>query len=845
MAEHVRNLLAREGYTFRPSTIQTFSKFLAEQVPDCRTASPYALRLLLEAILDRTPVPAWEAVRDFPGFRQALAGVLEEFAAAGGDAASLAALRAQGSFEAPLAEPLIAILGELEAELAHRGLLPRTEWMRQVTSAIENDGLRGIRRLYLDGFLSFPAPDLGALAALSRQAELTVTLPDWPGAAHARAALRALGLEERVLSGRKATDRPVLVSPPTLEQEVEEICRRILAANRPFREIGVLVRNTARYAPALRTALSRFGIPARFYLAEPLAGHPVVRYFSLLVESARTGFDHEPLLAALTMNLSPAGGTPHGDRLDFQLREQLPNRGLEAIRALDRDSRLNGFLQHLDALGAAIAGSAPAAEWPRRLAILNATLHLRRPSDGIPHEAAHLLRGQSAALRAFEDALGETAAALGPDTLVGFDDFWRKALTVLGLIPLRVPDHRADVVHVIDAWEARQWNLPLVFLCGLLEGEFPAYPHEEPLLADPARGKLQAAGFLVKTQADRQREEDFLWQMALTRASEQLVLSYPRFNEAGEPNLPSFHLAAVDAVTEACVPCRPEPEQRRAAAASPALDDESLRERLAGLHSRWRPTAIESFLQCPFQFFSRYTLRLEGVPPRPEARLDSLAQGNLVHTALAEWHRGAGAMEPLFQRLFEEFCREHRVREGYASELARMEMLRNLLAVVEDPRLEPGWRTEVEQPFEVDLEPGVTISGRIDRYDVSPEDAARLYDYKYSGAAGLARRFQPGEAGRFVQGGLYLLALAPRYRIASFHYCGLKGEVRWRGWEGQVEIRQLMEQARELTLDAVRRITAGDAAARPWSADACGYCEYRDACRIRAASPALAAGAPE
>jgi ATP-dependent helicase/DNAse subunit B len=275
------------------------------------------------------------------------------------------------------------------------------------------------------------------------------------------------------------------------------------------------------------------------------------------------------------------------------------------------------------------------------------------------------------------------------------------------------------------------------------------------------------------------------------------------------------------------------------------LQDETLREQLPNLHPRWRPTAIESFLQCPFQFFSRYTLRLSGVPPPPESRLDPLAQGNLVHNALAEWHRTRESMEALFQRLFEDFCRVKRVREGYASELARMEMLRNLLALLENPRLQPEWRTEVEQPFQVELEAGVTVSGRIDRYDVSPDGSARLYDYKYSGAIGLARRFQPEEAGRFVQGGLYLLALAPRFHVASFHYCGLKGGVRWRGWEGPVEILELTEQARSLTIEAVHRIAAGDVAVRPWSADACRYCDYRDVCRVKAIPAVRIAGAVE
>ena len=60
---------------------------------------------------------------------------------------------------------------------------------------------------------------------------------------------------------------------------------------------------------------------------------------------------------------------------------------------------------------------------------------------------------------------------------------------------LRVPDHRRDVVHVIDAFEARQWSLPVVFVCGLLEKEFPKYQSEDAILPDPLRRDSAISGY--------------------------------------------------------------------------------------------------------------------------------------------------------------------------------------------------------------------------------------------------------------------------------------------------------------------------------------------------------------
>src|ERR1035437_6834713 len=84
----------------------------------------------------------------------------------------------------------------------------------------------------------------------------------------------------RAGGGPGATPAMALVRAPGIEREAEEIARRILeqaAAGRPFREMGIVVRAAETYAPVLRAALERFGIPARFYFDSRLDRHPAVR----------------------------------------------------------------------------------------------------------------------------------------------------------------------------------------------------------------------------------------------------------------------------------------------------------------------------------------------------------------------------------------------------------------------------------------------------------------------------------------------------------------------------------------------------------------------------------------
>ena len=91
-------------------------------------------------------------------------------------------------------------------------------------------------------------------------------------------------------------------------------------------------------------------------------------------------------------------------------------------------------------------------------------------------------RSQAAALDLFDGALDEAARAL-PERPIPLREFWRAAKSVLRLTPLRVDDRRRDVVHVLGAHEARQWQLPVVFVCGLVEKQFPKFHTQDPLLS--------------------------------------------------------------------------------------------------------------------------------------------------------------------------------------------------------------------------------------------------------------------------------------------------------------------------------------------------------------------------
>ena len=132
------------------------------------------------------------------------------------------------------------------------------------------------------------------------------------------------------------------------------------------------------------------------------------------------------------------------------------------------------------------------------------------------------------------------------------------------------------------------------------------------------------------------------------------MLSYPQLNAKGEANLPSFFLhharpfvedraadvrpatASANGVRSPCRLSRP----RRPGANSLAR------------HTRFSPTDIETYLQCPYQFFAQRTLKLTGAPEEPWERLNALVQGNIVHRVLERSHRERKRVAEVFDEVF-------------------------------------------------------------------------------------------------------------------------------------------------------------------------------------------------
>ena len=96
----------------------------------------------------------------------------------------------------------------------------------------------------------------------------------------------------------------------------------------------------------------------------------------------------------------------------------------------------------------------------------------------------------------------------------------------LSLFSIKPP--AIDAVQIYNVQIARQKEYKLVFLGGLLQKNFPGVLREDTILKDAEREKLETLGF--EKRLPRSSHERYYFYLALTRATDKLFLTYPRFD---------------------------------------------------------------------------------------------------------------------------------------------------------------------------------------------------------------------------------------------------------------------------------------------------------------------------
>lgn len=340
------------------------------------------------------------------------------------------------------------------------------------------------------------------------------------------------------------------------------------------------------------------------------------------------------------------------------------------------------------------------------------------------------------------EVVRECAEAAGRFPGLPTADWWNLALGVYG-DSRRTEDKPAGALE-LQGWLELLWeDAPHLVVAGLNDGRVPDAIAGDKFLPESLRALLG-----LKTNAARFARDAYLLQaLAASRAAGgRLDLLLGKTSAVGDPLRPSRLLfRCADAELPARVALL------FGAAESPGANHSWTRAwKFAPPHrappARVAVTALRSWLQCPFRFYLRQVLHMEGVDPA-KSELDALDFGTLCHGALEAMGSELALRDCTDESVLREFLLgelDRRARKQFGSDwtlplIIQLESARQRLAqaaVVQAAERAAGWVIEeVEKKILLDFD-GLIVSGKIDRIDRHLETGAvRVLDYKTSDTA--------------------------------------------------------------------------------------------------------------
>jgi ATP-dependent helicase/DNAse subunit B len=578
------------------------------------------------------------------------------------------------------AEDLAAVYLDYTRELERLGRVDAELYAWRALDAVRAAGGRwGPDPVFFYGFDELTALQRDAVETLSRIAgvEVTVSLTYEPGRealiARAQAVQELRALAERVLELPALDEHYGSPSREALHHLERGLFEPVVQRIEPGRAIRLLEAGGERAEAELVAAevleLLRAGVPAEeiAVVFRSLARAPVViRVFDQYGIAVSGGYElpfgHTALgrgvLGLARCALLDERRTSSQDLLDYlrapgllqrpevadALEAELRREGLGT--AAQARSRLGWAFGEIDSLRGA---GDPAAELGR---------HARR-LFAAPHRAAAPMLEPAEELDA--RALAALLAALGELRELGDRVSGPELIELLeGLGVPTGPPTAPGAVLLAEPLQIRARRFRAVFVCGLQEGEFPSAGRPEPFLSDEHRRELAlCSGLRLRPREDALARERYLFYASVSRATEQVVLSYRSSDEEGNLALPSPFLADV---AELLVEGWPERRRRRlladvvwAADHAPTAREQArarsaLRAPAAGAvdepvrtlgddarrhvrHLRILSAgALETYADCPVKWLVQRELQPARFEPEPEP----IARGSFIHEALEQ-----------------------------------------------------------------------------------------------------------------------------------------------------------------------------------------------------------------
>ena len=697
-----------------------------------------------------------------------------------------------------------------------------------------------------------------------------------------------------------------------------QICELVSSGMR-YCDVAVVVRDLNAYRGILDAALERHGVPYFFSERTDLSSKPIFRLFLSALRAVSRNWHQSDIITLLKTGLC---GTELRDAAMFE--EYVETWHISGRRFLDdvwsmnpdgltteRSPRANEILDAANRvrrqLMLPLVSLSASLRASRRLEDRCRALYEYLCAIGLPMMLASRAKEELAlgqvreageSLRLYSTLLDTltTLCKLLPDCELSIEDFIAVLTLVFSNADLGSVPNTQDCVIIGSADTLRVENVRASILLGLCEGEFPRAVSDDGILTEADKEALEAHGIIMQSRERlRSSEELFYVYRAMSKPSEFLSLFTQAKQTDGSARTPSLAFNRVAFLLDKTPEVIDFAEIRRA---RELPTDEDLQKPLQASAAEGRvalrlsQSKIQSFVLCPYRYFSTYSLKLR---ERKDSQPNYADDGTFLHYVFEHFLRASLTddgklelpspedVEPLADRIIADYISDvcplpaesmdNRLLHIY-SRLRRLalKMLNEILSEIRiglfvPTYFEKGIGTREEgalPPVCLALENGstVSLSGKIDRVDIYESDEKlyfRVVDYK-SGKHTFS--LDEVRSGMDIQLILYLFAIKgamPNSTPAGAQYLFAsteKGitEIKRSGLlldddavsaasNGEMEnvytksltkqtleeMQQLQREMQDAVLSVARRILSGEAEKTP-SQKACAFCPVRADC---------------
>ena len=677
---------------------------------------------------------------------------------------------------------------------------------------------------------------------------------------------------------------------------VAEEALALVRAGTPPEEIAVVCPSVESVRLALGTAFAALGVPVAFETRTPLRATPFGHALLALLRFAWQDGERPELYTHLR---SPYSGIPRRD-VDW-IEGRLRGRG---VTSGERAAEVTGQLRDgrpLPPLDLALSDEDPLAI-VRTLA--DAMLRNAHGTSAPPvgTRARSDLQAHDAVVRALDEV---AAPAASGEQVVRAD-----VLAALDRASVRGDGPAAPGrVAVLDLMRARTRRFDVVFVVGMEQGTLPRRPRVEPFLGEDERRELDERRAARLVRPDPASRDRYLFATACSRPRRRLVLVRQAVGDEGTPReaspfweavrelfdgddvrrntyrrplsaltadieaaptererLRALAVAAAETPADASALARENGWARRLSRATRAFERPTriVHDRALRLLSResYSVSELERMASCSSAWFVERSLR----PATIDKEIDRMLRGSILHAALQRFYQQLPSAIPGADRVTEEnveaavalmhACVVDAVETGLrieAGDLGRRELEQGLqrdleqLVREEATSASPFVPRRLEVSFRsFELEPGVVVSGKIDRVDGDPMGArAIVVDYK-SGAASSAAEIRDRD---LLQLPLYMLVLRDQLGLEPVGgvYVPVGGGRRPRGmlragadavpgysprdYLDSETFDEAVDDARATAVGLVERIRAGDVRHDPQGGECPHWCDLWRMCR--------------